>query len=32
MSLASNKTEIELPMALLTLRPLSTIRSLLMRR
>ena len=32
MSLAGGKTELELPTALLTLRPLSTIRSLLTRR
>ena len=32
MSLAGGKTELELPTALMTLRPLSTIRSLLMKR
>jgi hypothetical protein len=32
MSLAGGKTELELPTALMTLRPLSTIRSLLTKR
>jgi hypothetical protein len=32
MSLAGGKTELELPTALLTLRPLSALRSLLFKR